>query len=65
MIKPEEVLSEYHPPLTDHEAMVEANRCLYCFDAPCTQACPTHIDIPKKSQPETWWARPAPSWSPT
>lgn len=47
MIKPEEVLSEYHPPLTDHEAMVEANRCLYCFDAPCTQACPTHIDIPK------------------
>ena len=25
--------------------MVEANRCLFCFDAPCAQACPTHIDI--------------------
>ncbi len=47
IIKPEEVLSEYHPPLSDHEARVEANRCLYCYDAPCTHACPTHIDIPK------------------
>ncbi|GIW24692.1 NAD(P)-dependent oxidoreductase [Meiothermus sp.] len=47
IIKPEEVLSEYHPPLTDHEALVEAHRCLYCYDAPCTHACPTHIDIPK------------------
>lgn len=47
IIKPEEVLSEYYPPLTDHEALVEANRCLYCYDAPCTHACPTHIDIPK------------------
>ncbi|MGK0617458.1 NAD(P)-dependent oxidoreductase [Meiothermus cerbereus] len=46
VIKPEEVLSEYHPPLSDHEAVVEAHRCLYCYDAPCTQACPTHIDIP-------------------
>jgi glutamate synthase (NADPH/NADH) small chain len=25
---------------------VEANRCLYCFDAPCANACPTHIDVP-------------------
>ncbi|GIW30279.1 MAG: dihydropyrimidine dehydrogenase subunit A [Meiothermus sp.] len=40
-------MSEYHPPLTDHEAVVEANRCLYCYDAPCTHACPTHIDIPR------------------
>lgn len=47
IIKPEEVLSEYYPPMTDHEALVEANRCLYCYDAPCTHACPTHIDIPK------------------
>jgi glutamate synthase (NADPH/NADH) small chain len=47
IIKPEEVLSEYYPPLSDHEARVEANRCLYCYDAPCTHACPTHIDIPK------------------
>src|ERR1700740_3404712 len=26
---------------------MEANRCLYCYDAPCAQACPTHIDIPR------------------
>ena len=37
---------ELLPPLTMHEATVEANRCLYCYDAPCLQACPTHIDIP-------------------
>ncbi|MFC6667413.1 NAD(P)-dependent oxidoreductase [Deinococcus radiopugnans] len=35
-----------HPPLSAHEATVEAHRCLYCYDAPCIQACPTHIDIP-------------------
>jgi dihydropyrimidine dehydrogenase (NAD+) subunit PreT len=40
------LLAEQFPPLTEHEALVEANRCLYCFDAPCTQACPTHINIP-------------------
>ncbi|MFN8510043.1 MAG: NAD(P)-dependent oxidoreductase [Deinococcaceae bacterium] len=39
-------LGEYHAPLTDHEARIESNRCLYCYDAPCIQACPTHIDIP-------------------
>jgi glutamate synthase (NADPH/NADH) small chain len=39
-------LAEQLPPLSDHEALVEANRCLYCYDAPCTHACPTHIDIP-------------------
>ena len=27
--------------------MAEANRCLFCFDAPCTAACPTHIDVPR------------------
>ena len=40
-------LSETYPPLSDHEALVEAHRCLYCFDAPCTHACPTHIDVPR------------------
>ena len=38
--------SPTYPPLSAHEATVEANRCLYCYDAPCIQACPTHIDIP-------------------
>ncbi len=38
--------SEIHPPLTPNQALAEANRCLYCFDSPCTKACPTHIDIP-------------------
>ena len=33
-------------PMTQREAAVEANRCLYCYDAPCMHACPTHIDIP-------------------
>jgi dihydropyrimidine dehydrogenase (NAD+) subunit PreT len=40
-------LQETFPRLTNHEAIVESNRCLMCYDAPCTHACPTHIDIPK------------------
>jgi glutamate synthase (NADPH/NADH) small chain len=40
-------LAEQLPPLTAHEAAVESDRCLYCYDAPCTHACPTHIDIPR------------------
>jgi dihydropyrimidine dehydrogenase (NAD+) subunit PreT len=40
-------LSEQLPPLSPQEALVETNRCLYCYDAPCTHACPTHIDIPR------------------
>lgn len=32
--------------LSNQEALEEANRCLYCYDAPCIQACPTEIDIP-------------------
>jgi dihydropyrimidine dehydrogenase (NAD+) subunit PreT len=35
-----------HRPLTDLDVLTEANRCLFCYDAPCTTACPTHIDVP-------------------
>src|ERR1700727_3045472 len=38
---------DLHPPFDRQAAMPEANRCLYCFDAPCTSACPTHIDVPR------------------
>lgn len=38
--------SDLHPPLDRHEAVVEADRCYFCYDAPCMQACPTTIDIP-------------------
>lgn len=38
---------DLHPPFDKTAAVVEANRCLYCFDAPCTTACPTHIDVPR------------------
>jgi glutamate synthase (NADPH/NADH) small chain len=37
---------EIAPPLAPAEAAFEAHRCLYCYDAPCTRACPTHIDVP-------------------
>lgn len=39
--------AEIHPPLGPQAAIAEANRCLFCFDAPCTNACPTHIDVPR------------------
>src|SRR5580658_1725308 len=39
--------ADLHPPLTPQAAVVEATRCLYCFDAPCMAACPTHIDVPR------------------
>ena len=42
----EKNFSEINPAMTAAEAMHESNRCLYCYDAPCTHACPTHIDVP-------------------
>ncbi len=38
---------ELHPPLDTPSAVTEAHRCLYCYDAPCAAACPTHIDVPR------------------
>ncbi|MDT8998183.1 NAD(P)-dependent oxidoreductase [Paucibacter sp. APW11] len=38
--------SDAHPPLSRHQAQIEAERCYYCHDAPCITACPTGIDIP-------------------
>lgn len=37
---------DLHPPLRRSEALIEADRCYFCYDAPCTTACPTDIDIP-------------------
>lgn len=50
-LSPEEYqqnFSDVHPPFeTLNAALVEANRCLFCYDAPCTKSCPTSIDVPK------------------
>ncbi|HEV3218317.1 MAG TPA: NAD(P)-dependent oxidoreductase [Candidatus Acidoferrales bacterium] len=49
-LSPEEFsarFAEIHPPFAPQAAAVEAGRCLFCFDAPCTIACPTHIDVPR------------------
>ena len=42
----EQNFSEAKPLYTESEARIEANRCLYCYDAPCTTACPAGIDVP-------------------
>ena len=42
-----EQFPDLHPALDPQSALAEANRCLFCFDAPCTAACPTHIDVPR------------------
>ncbi|HYM95028.1 MAG TPA: NAD(P)-dependent oxidoreductase [Chitinophagaceae bacterium] len=40
--------ADIRPPFENKTAaVVEANRCLFCYDAPCTKSCPTHIDVPK------------------
>ena len=48
--------TEYHSnfgdietPLGRAEALVDASRCYFCYDAPCIEACPTGIDIPRSS----------------
>lgn len=38
--------SDLHAPFDGHEALVAADRCYFCYDAPCVTACPTDIDIP-------------------
>jgi glutamate synthase (NADPH/NADH) small chain len=42
----EQNFADIAPPLTNDYALLEANKCLFCHDAPCTIACPTHIDVP-------------------
>jgi glutamate synthase (NADPH/NADH) small chain len=42
----EKNFAEIEPALAPSQAAVESARCLYCFDAPCIAACPTHIDVP-------------------
>ena len=42
----EQNFAEIAPPLNPRQAAIESARCLFCFDAPCTLACPTHIDVP-------------------
>lgn len=42
-----ENFEEIYNGMTNTEAIIEANRCLYCYDAPCIKACPTGIQIPK------------------
>lgn len=41
-----ENFSDLHPPLSKNKAFTEADRCYFCYDAPCMDACPTSIDIP-------------------
>ena len=48
-ISPEEHrknFADIKPALSESAAIVEAGRCLFCYDAPCTDICPTHIDVP-------------------
>jgi len=42
----EQRFADINPRLTRQQALIETARCLYCYDAPCIKACPTHIDVP-------------------
>ena len=42
----EQNFTDISPAMNARQAAIEAARCLFCFDAPCTIACPTHIDVP-------------------
>src|SRR6202011_5716294 len=42
----EQNFADIKPAMTSRQAAIESARCLYCFDAPCIHACPTHIDVP-------------------
>ncbi|HEV2491762.1 MAG TPA: NAD(P)-dependent oxidoreductase [Terriglobia bacterium] len=42
----EQRFADINPRLTRQQALLESARCLYCYDAPCIKACPTHIDVP-------------------
>ncbi|MBK9736507.1 MAG: NAD(P)-dependent oxidoreductase [Saprospiraceae bacterium] len=43
-----ENFADIHPPYESADAaIIEANRCLFCYDAPCMKSCPTSIDVPK------------------
>ena len=52
-MEPSNPFKEHKPPLATDAALAEASRCLYCYDAPCTRACPTHIDVPRSSRRST------------
>src|SRR6478609_1963145 len=38
--------AQIKPLMNETQAYYESSRCLFCYDAPCVNACPTGIDIP-------------------
>ena len=42
----EQNFAQLKPLMNATEAYYESSRCLFCYDAPCVNACPTGIDIP-------------------